>query len=347
MTTTLSIKEIIVRNLQNSKALFKEAKARNNPILSINIIENYPQKRTSHTCKNGCCTWITTNKHHLHYIACARLNMGIYDSESCVINEADIDNLLAILERTPIANTPEPNQPRNIGCVDSGLVYNLSKCYDVLLLQKQGKLSLLLDQDVGNMSSHNQIHDTMQPFIAEFYLKYDSQKMNADLRDSVLPAVNSMYYCCQKDAEYINLPNTASGAIQISNNGSHLLHLTPSEYAKYVKISPKYLQEHKYVNLVDGEFEINYLKYCIDYFNCTDGSKYYFSITESGGMIITYGKPNEEYCVLTHDAIEHFKGTIKVAKYCPASVTNLIGELDEIKQLIAPLDVKLSVAFDY
>lgn len=343
MSTIPNIKELIIRILKNNSECFEKAKKAGYPLERVTTQESssYPmQTHTTYDFKDGksggyCnCDWRGTAP-----------NIGIGASTfhrlSYYFTENDINELLALFEPAPIP------KPRILGKIEAGLVFNLSKCYDVLVLQQQGKLKLFLDLPVDPMPTHTYVRDNTRPFIADFYIKYESQKSGDDLRDSVLPPVDELHYCCDETADYVNLPGSATKDVQVINSGCLPIILTTKAYAKYVKIHPKFLHQHKYVKLLRNEFVIDYFKYCIDHFNCTGGSKYYFSITNNEEIVIRYGKPNEEYCVLTHDAIEHFKGIIKVAKYCPASVTNLIGELDEIKQLIASLDVKLSVAFDY
>jgi hypothetical protein len=136
--------------------------------------------------------------------------------------------------------------------------------------------------------------------------------------------------------------------VRISNSGSELLSLTVQQYEQYIKIHPKYLYQHKYIKIVRNKIEIDSIKYCADHFNLTGGHKYYFCI-QNNIMSITYGEPVDKkitYCVLTPDVVEHLNN-IAYAKYTPSSVTSLMVEVDEVKQLILPLNIQLKVEFNY
>ena len=66
-------------------------------------------------------------------------------------------------------------------------------------------------------------------------------------------------------------------------------------------------------------------------------------------MVITYGEPVNTkviYCVLTPDVVEHLNNIIS-AKYTPSSITALMVEVEEVKQIIEPLNIQLKVEFNY
>lgn len=250
---------------------------------------------------------------------------------------------------------PQPkSKPEPLSDMDAELIYSLSKCYDVMILYKRHGLELIIGKDATYIPSHEYTQKSFRPFIADYYIKYDSQNLGVDLRNGTLPKVSILRYNCDKSEEFVNLPGNATCQINVSNSGSKLLSLTPSQYSEYIKIHPKYLYKHKYVKhftrQIDGRVEhyigADLFQYCVDNCDCTGEAKYYFYIQDNV-MNISYGKAknNSKCCILTYDIVDQIKQTIDYARYTPTSTTGMISEADEIKQLI--LGIQLKVEFDY
>ncbi len=252
--------------------------------------------------------------------------------------------------------------------VEMNLLYELSQVYDVMLLQKSSNLELLLNQNVDTIPSYDVIQNQLVPFIAEFYVKYESRKMKVDLRDNILPkGINIIRYNCDENAEYVNLPKLLYyeyNSIQISNSDSDLLYLSVPNYYNYIKIHPKYLYKHRYIKFTSKDIycshniiEADYIKYFADNVD-TCKSKYCCQITYNNTYnailnilhcdVIEPG--NKDWCFLTKEVsneLTNLNKKISYATYKPNYLTNILGEVEEIKQLILPLNVVLKVEFDY
>jgi hypothetical protein len=270
------------------------------------------------------------------------------------ITQIDLNSLLQILRNTNSYINSHKIHPSYLDNYSSHYLYQLSQCYNVILLQKYHSLELCLDQDVKCFQFHDTIQTSLQPFVADYYIKYESQNKKVDIRRRMLqsyygllmlPRVNILRYNSSIDDEYINLPSTfVMEKIQISNSGSELLQLTRSQYEQYVKIHPKYVYQHKYIYINNNnEVAINYFQYHIDH--STEKTKYYFRLIENC-INIVYGQLDNTYCPLNEEIIKYFID-IKSATYTPTCLTNIMNEVEEVKQLILPLNVKLQVKFEY
>lgn len=272
---------------------------------------------------------------------------------------------ITYLEACELLSLLKPNYGNGSSAkyIELNLFYELSQVYDVMLLQKSGILELLLNQNVDTIPSHDVTQDKLVPFIAEFYVKYESRKMKVDLRNNILPTgINIIRYICDENAEYVNLPSLPHkpyDTIQISNSGSDLLKLNVLDYNNYIKIHPKYLYKHRYIKFLHNNrgIEADYIKYFVDNVD-TCKSRYCCQITYNNTLnvilnilhcdIIEPG--NKDWCFLTREVsneLTNLNKKISYATYKPNYLTNILGEIEEIKQLILPLNVVLKVEFDY
>ncbi len=241
---------------------------------------------------------------------------------------------------------PDNKTPQTLSITDAQDLYLLSTCHDVMYLQKGSQIELLIDSNTSNIISHDNIQSCTQPFISDFYIKYNSSHQKIDLRNKILLSVNILRYECSPDAEYVNLPNNCTkNIIRVSNSGSPLLKLNMIQYKQYMKIHPKYLYQHKYISIINGLVEYNPFKHCLDN-KCTIVSKYYFYVKDKF-MKISYGQPDVENCALIPDIIKNLIGYVVDISYTPSGVTNIIGEIEEVKQLILLLNTPLKIEFIY
>lgn len=64
-------------------------------------------------------------------------------------------------------------------------------------------------------------------------------------------------------------------------------------------------------------------------------------------MYITFDKsPNKICCSLIHEILECINN-VRHITYTPTSITCLLIEVEEVKQLIEPLKIKLEIKFNY
>lgn len=333
-------KQSVLGVLNVANNLFDQYRKGNNPIGVIDIKDEYHGFATSFSSKSG--TFYSNSSGRFGTIACNLPTPGPITSYR--IGEQETKDMLHALNSDSLPK--HYSTPKLLSDIDAGLVYSLSQCYDIMLLQKDHQLQLLFDQNINTIVSHNSIQYTPMPFIADFYIKYDSQHLDIDLRNGRLPKVDVIIYSCPENAKYVNLPNTSSSHLRISNSGSELLSLNIQQYSEYIKIHPKYLYQHKYIKIVGNKIEINYIKYYSENYNCTGGSKYYFCMNSKVMNIVSKQPIGSLYCVLIPDVVEQLNG-ISHATYTPSSVTSMMIELEEIKQLIEPLKIQLKVEFDY
>ena len=187
----MSFKQHVIQNLYSAIGAFEGYKKNNNSTNCTQVTNNFGIL----TCK------LSISENRRGYIIC----------------EQEAKSMLYVLRTY--------SHPKLLSNVDAGLVYSLSQCYDIMLLQKDHQLQLLIDQNANNIESHNCVQYTPVPFIADFHIKYDSQKLDTDLRKGCLPKVDVVKYYCPETAEYVNLPNKSSSCVKISNSGSELLSL--------------------------------------------------------------------------------------------------------------------------
>jgi len=325
--------------------------------LTLSIFEKYkgsnPVSRISTSAYNnyrGLCTINFTKGGSSYYnngqtyIDNKPVNLSLPSPICLSLTEQSTKDLLYLLEGNK--HPKHYNTPKLLSDIDAGLLYSMSRCYNVMYLQKNSQFELLLDCNF-TIQSHNSIQYSAQPFIGDFYIKYDSQNQKVDLRDSTLPPVSVLKYKSSPEDEFVNLPNTIKNNVKISNSDSPLLDLTPKQYKQYIVIHPKYLYQHKYIMVTrQRNVEIDYCKYCADNYNCTGGAKYYFNICEKR-MEISYGKQQDSDVVLIPDVVEKIIGSVISVSYKPSSLTNIVGEIEEVKQLILPLNLQLKVEFNY
>lgn len=340
MILNMSFKQSVLSNLNVANKLFEQYRNNNDPILYIRIQDDHHGFITSFDVKSGR---YYSNSSGLHG------TIRTYQStpgqiKDYMITEQETKDMLYALNGD--SHPKHYSVPKLLSNVDAGLVYSLSQCYDIMLLQKDHQLQLLFDQNINTITSHNYIQYTPMPFIADFYIKYDSQHLDIDLRDGCLPKVDIVRYSCPDNAKYVNLPNKTSSHIRISNSGSELLSLNIQQYEEYIKIHPKYLYQHKYIKIVKNKIEVDYIKYYSENYNCTGGAKYYFCMNGKVMNIVFKQPIGSLYCVLVPDVVEQLKD-ISHATYTPSSITSLMIEIDEVKQLIEPLGIQLKVEFNY
>lgn len=335
----MSYKQQVLGQLNVANNLFEKYRKGNDPIPNITIRNDYHGFTTSFSVKKG--NYYTNSSGSHGTIREYESTPGRITDYS--MTEQEVKDMLYAL------NGDHPkhyNTPKLLSNIDAGLLYSMSRCYNVMYLQKNNQFELLLDCNF-TIQSHNSIQYSAQPFIGDFYIKYDSQNQKVDLRDSTLPPLSVLKYKCSPDDDFVNLPNTIKNNIKISNSDSPLLDLTPKQYKQYIVIHPKYLYQHKYIMVTrQRNVEIDYCKYCADNYNCTGGTKYYFNICEKR-MEISYGKQQDFDVVLIPDVVEKIIGSVISVSYKPSSLTNIVGEIEEVKQLILPLNIQLKVEFNY
>ncbi len=156
------------------------------------------------------------------------------------LSKHNTQQLLDLLKAEPKSTKPEipkptdNKTPQTLYAGDAQCLYLLSRCYDVMYLQKGSQTELIIDDNINNIESHNTIQGSTQPFISDFYIKYDSSNEKYDLRRKTFPKVDILRYKYSPDAEYVNLPTDIRGRIQISNSGSPLLPLSKDQYKQYI-----------------------------------------------------------------------------------------------------------------
>lgn len=186
-----------------------------------------------------------------------------------------------LVDITPIDVIPSPfDKPHPE--INFDTLYYLSKCHDVTLIDRNGKLELYIDivPDLipVNYGKQNQL-SALKPIN---YIKYYSRCLDCDLTSLVMPEVDRLY--CK---EFKNLPHTITKDIEIIIDGKYV-RLTPNMYSQYVKIEPKYLAGNDYL----------YIKDC---FNVLVDYRRYYTINSDK-------YESEYYCCIVHNKLQVFKG---------------------------------------
>lgn len=172
----------------------------------------------------------------------------------------------------------------------------------------------------------------------EFYLNYPNRHQNIDIRNLTLPKVERLTYFCKPDAEYVNLPNNIeTDFIEVINGKGNPLVMSKEMYKVYIKLSPALLYNHQNISIRHSRLKINH-NYQVD-----PDAKYSFYLADREMIIHT----NALHCPLTIKNCSQFKGFINKIVFYPSSLTSLMIEIDEVKQLIECMNLQLLLKFKY
>jgi hypothetical protein len=146
-------------------------------------------------------------------------------------------------------------------------IFNLSVRYLVRFIENSNGLQLYLYTKPRTFIEEKHKKLCVKPTISvKKYITYDSDFEEADVRLLTIPYMKYLSYECQCvdhcSCKYVNLPTISkfiTGTINISNNGSAFMELDNEQYKKYLKISPAYLYQHRYI--MNKDLDIDYAKY--------------------------------------------------------------------------------------
>ncbi len=237
-------------------------------------------------------------------------------------------------------------------------IYKLSFGNNIYYIQQDGVEKLYIGIDVICQANENTKLLNKAPM--DYYLRYLA-RTNMDIRNFNLPTVDILCYYAKENKEYLNIPhNISCNTISVSNHFCTPMKLDKYLYSKYVKIHPCYLFEHKYVTLSYNNVIIDYSKYINDHADLLQVDHKYSHYITDNHMRITYGKTNcnakineddeiDEiiYYPLTENVVKTLNGYITSVSYKPISMTNIMNEVEEVKQLVSIFSLPLDVKFRY
>lgn len=333
----MSIKSNLLRDIQGLKRFFEEYRKSGNPINYILFSGSYnndydvSSKQGSWSCKESQ-EWYNQG-------VTKRSAPSSQYFRNMKLTEKEIDEMLHLYS---LENYQSSVKPKPLSEEDLELLFSMSKSHNITLLQKNSTLELHVDSDIHVMPTHPTIQTRLTPTNADYYIKHESQNLNTDIRSQYLPKVDILRYSC--DGDYVNLPNKTRNPLQVSNAGSQLLQLSPSQYETYIKLDPKYLHQHKYITVRRMDVVADIYKYLQDFYSHTYESDYSFSL-DKGIMFIK--QKGVGGLSLIPEIISQLRPEIKSALYTPTSVTSITVELDEIKKIIEQFNIPLKVEFTY
>lgn len=165
---------------------------------------------------------------------------------------------------------------------------------------------------------------------------YVNNKANSitHIKNSTILSIKSISLCC--DLDEIILPGIDCSTVKLSVNGSEYISLDKASYNKF-----RNLKRMELLPYIGYNFSINYKKFLQDKFGNDIDKKWYFNIMDN--EIHVYNKGTHPLVV---QVIEFLTSLDKLV-YHPTSITNLDYEVQEIKNIILPLKLKVIVELEY
>lgn len=271
-----------------------------------------------------------------------------YDHISLPMTYISINNMNQIKNILNMRDTVIKNK-RQISENTIDDIFNLSLAHDVYYVQKNKEEILYLNIDIIKLADKNTKIICDGP---DYYLRYKCNGKNEDIRNLKLPCVDALYYYISSDKEYLNIPNTISNNyVTIINNFGVPLRLNQLQYSTYVKIHPCYLFNHKYIKFINDNIIIDYSKYIDDYPELLIVNHKYSQRIIDNHLEIIYGNIEnnklDNYYPLTENVVKTLNGYITSISYKPTSMTNIMNEVEEVKQLVSIFSLPLDIKFRY
>jgi hypothetical protein len=236
------------------------------------------------------------------------------------------------------------------------LLNQLSAIYGVLYISnEESKLYLYKGKMVNEMPKFP-LNIVGQPVNLHCsYAKYNCCYNDIDFRSTILslPKINALYYNCgcvaNCSCEYINLPRVCQGSFTIFNNSEEnsIVIKNSRMLAEYCAITPCYLFQHKYIKVLCNApyFKILYMEYLNDNYSGTEANVKHCYTIINNLLYIRYGIV-EGYYPLYYSIGKRVAELFKGINYTPSSITNIPGELEELRTLLQT-DKKITLQFEY
>ena len=232
----------------------------------------------------------------------------------------------------------------NYESINFSALYEISRCHDVILVDKNGKLELYIDEQFEHMPSHNDFQNKLSSVEPIKYIKYLSRDQHHDLHDCDMPVVDIIKYYHPLDNSKLNLPGKILKPVTMCN-GTSQLYLTPKQYEDYIKINPKYLVNHKYILISHSKIKVDYYQYYID--NDDESTDFYFYILNRKLKIIKKEEDlNEEWCPFIKKAVDKMLDEFDSVHYNISSYDNFNDTFVWIRSIVGHTK-KLKWTIDY